>query len=75
MTNEQCRLLSCLEKIDGWVTLYELSDTAKLVLDDDLFVPSLVARGWADHDPDGVAVRITGAGREALASDLELRSR
>jgi len=75
MTNEQTRLMVYLDQVGGWTTLFELSDTRQLVRDDDLFVPSLVARGWADHDPDGAAVRITAAGRAALASNLELRSR
>jgi hypothetical protein len=75
MTNEQTRLMVYLDYVGGWITLFELSDTLQLVRNDDLFVPSLVAHGWADHDRDGKAIRITGAGREALASNLGLRSR
>jgi hypothetical protein len=66
MTKEQLRLMIHLDQIGGWVTLFELSDTTYLAADDDLFVPSLVARGWADHDPVGRAVRITSGGRDAL---------
>jgi hypothetical protein len=70
MTREQLRLMVHLDQIGGWVTLYELSDPTYLVADDDLFVPSLVARGWADHDPAGSAVRITSEGRGALEDSI-----
>jgi len=70
MTVEQLRLMAYLDHVGGWVTIFELSDTRQLACDDDLFVPSLVARGWADHDLDGGAVRITAAGRDALRCDL-----
>ena len=50
--------------------MYELFDTTYLVADDDLFVPSLVARGWADHDPLGRAVRITSEGCCALEDSI-----
>jgi hypothetical protein len=66
MTAEQIRLMSLLDLIGGWVTLFELSGSRALAQDDDLFVPSLVAQGWADHDPNGAAVRITTTGREVL---------
>ena len=70
MTEEQIRLMAHLDQVGGWITLFELSGAAPLVQDDDLFVPSLVARGWADHDPVGGAVRITNEGRGALEDSI-----
>lgn len=70
MRAEQRRLMVHLDQIGGWITLSELSSTADLVADDDLFVPSLVARGWADHDPVGKAIRITHKGRSALEGSV-----
>ncbi|MFE1599783.1 hypothetical protein [Methylobacterium sp. ID0610] len=71
MTAEQIRLMTFLDLVGGWVTLFELSGTRALAKDDDLFVPSLVARGWADHDPDGAAIRISTTGREVLDNRLD----
>ena len=70
MRTEQRRLMAHLDQIGGWVTLFELSDTTYLAVDDDLFVPSIVARGWAEHDPVGKAVRITHKGRGALEGSV-----
>jgi hypothetical protein len=44
-----------------------------LAQDDDLFAPSLVAQGWADHDPNEAAIRITATGREVLDHQLDTR--
>lgn len=70
VTQEQERLMIYLDQIGGWTTLFELSDTSHLAVDDDLFVPSLVARGWVDHDSIGQAVRITADGRSALEDSV-----
>ncbi|AWN49347.1 hypothetical protein DK419_25845 [Methylobacterium terrae] len=70
MTTEQMRLMTHLDHVGGWITLYELSGATPLAQDDDLFVPSVVARGWADHDPVGAAVRITNEGRSALEDSV-----
>ncbi|ACA19862.1 hypothetical protein M446_5552 [Methylobacterium sp. 4-46] len=66
MTPEQKRLMAYLDVVDGWVTLFELTEDRCLLRDDDLFVLSLVARGWVDHDVWGGAVRINEAGRAAF---------
>ncbi|GJD49804.1 hypothetical protein OPKNFCMD_2538 [Methylobacterium crusticola] len=68
MTPEQYRLMSFLDQVGGWVALFELTDPRHFVDDDDLFVPSLVARGWVDHDADDGAVRITETGRTAYGA-------
>jgi hypothetical protein len=73
MTAEQIRLMAYLDEVGGWVTLFELGDTRRLAPDDDLFVPGLIARGWADHDPEGAAVRITPCGRAELEGCGEAR--
>jgi hypothetical protein len=70
MTKEQMRLMAHLDQVGGWITLVELSRATPLAEDDDLFVPSVVARGWADHDPVSTAVRITNEGRSALEDSV-----
>lgn len=72
MTIEQIRLMTFLDLIGGWVTLFELSGARALAQDDDLFVPSLVAQGWVDHDLSGAAIRITTEGREVLDHQLDV---
>lgn len=67
MTPEQSRLMTLLDQVGGWVSLFELTDVRYLVPDDDLIVPSLVARGWVDHDATSGALRINEAGRAAFA--------
>jgi hypothetical protein len=66
MTSEQSRLVCFLDQVGGWVSLFELTDVRYFVPDDDLFVPSLVAQGWVDHDVASGAVRINEAGRAAF---------
>ena len=66
MTSEQNRLMSFLDQVGGWVSLFELTDVRYFGPDDDLFVPSLVALGWVDHDVASAAIRINEAGRAAF---------
>jgi hypothetical protein len=66
MTSEQSRLMSFLDQVGGWVSLFELTNPQFLAKDDDLFVPSLVAQGWVDHDVASGAVRINETGRAAF---------
>ncbi|ACA16346.1 hypothetical protein M446_1864 [Methylobacterium sp. 4-46] len=66
MRVEQSRLLNVLDEIDGWVPLFALEDDPYLHPNDDLFVPSLVARGWVDHDALRGVVRVNEAGRAAF---------
>ncbi len=54
----------------GWITLHELSVATPLADDDDLFVPRVVAQGWADRDRVGAVVRITKEGRSALEDSI-----
>jgi len=66
----QIRLLSFLALApgSGFVDLVQLDQVRQIRAGDDLFVPTLVARGWAEHvQQRGGGVRITDAGRIALA--------
>lgn len=67
----QIRLLSFLALVPGagFVDLVRLEQVRQIRSGDDLFVPSLVARGWAEMRPQRRgSVRITDAGRFVLAS-------
>ena len=66
----QLRVLSFLSlaPTGRLVELAQLEQTQRLRPGDDLFVPSLVAHGWAEVRPEPrCSVRITDAGRSALA--------
>jgi len=66
----QLRVLSFLSltPTGQFVDLAQLEQTRRLRSGDDLFVPSLVAHGWAEVQPEPrCSVRITDAGRSALA--------
>ena len=66
----QIRLLSFLALAPGtgFVDLVRLDQVRQIRTGDDLFVPTLVARGWAELGRQrGGGVRITEAGRIALA--------
>lgn len=66
----QIRLLSFLALAPGtgFVGLMRLDRARQIRAEDDLFVPTLVARGWAELGQQrGSGVRITDAGRIALA--------
>lgn len=66
----QIRLLSFLALVPGpgFVDLVRLEQVRQIRSGDDLFVPSLVARGWAELAPQRrCSVRITEAGRFVLA--------
>ncbi|GJD99619.1 hypothetical protein [Methylobacterium isbiliense] len=67
MRLEQCRLLILLDEVGGWTSIAELDEDPYLYPHDDLFVPSLVAQGWVDHDVASAAIRINEAGRAAFA--------
>lgn len=65
----QIRLLSFLAIAPGtqFVSLGQMEQARQIRSGDDLFVPSLIARGWAEMGPERwAAVRITEAGRSAL---------
>lgn len=67
----QLRLLSflALTPIRQFVELTQVEQTRRLRVRDDLFVPSFVARGWAEMGPGPRCnVRITTAGRFVLAN-------
>ncbi|WP_407520690.1 hypothetical protein [Methylobacterium oryzisoli] len=66
MRLEQCRLLILLNEVGGWTAIAELDQDPYLYPHDDLFVPSLVALGWVDHDVASAAIRINEAGRAAF---------
>jgi hypothetical protein len=66
----QIRLLSVLALKPGtrFVDLVQIEQARQVRSGDDLFVPSLVARGWAELGPQReCSVRITEAGRFVLA--------
>lgn len=66
----QIRLLSFLALVPGadFVDVRQFEQARQVRSGDDLFVPSLVARGWAEMAPQRkCSVRITDAGRVALA--------
>ncbi len=66
----QLRVLSflSLSPTEQFVELAQLEQAQRLRPGDDLFVPSLVDRGWAEVRPEPrCSVRITDAGRSALA--------
>lgn len=66
----QIRLLSFLALAPGagFVDLARLEQVNQIRSGDDLFVPSLVAQGWAEMGLQrGCSVRITEAGRFVLA--------
>lgn len=70
LNTAQIRLLSFLALAPGtgFVDLVQLEQAPQIRAEDDLFVPSLVARGWAEIRPRSRGgVRITDAGRVALA--------
>lgn len=79
----QLRLLSFLALVPGadFVDLAQIDQARQVRSGDDLFVPSLVARGWAVMGTGGrVGVRITDAGRAVLfhpedAATIRLRER
>ena len=65
----QLRLLSVLVLMPdrGFVDLVQIERARQVRPGDDLFVPSLVARGWAEMGPrHRASVRITEAGRDTL---------
>lgn len=65
----QIRLLSFLALAPGtgFVELGQLDQVRQMRAGDDLFVPTLIARGWAELGQwRGDGVRITEAGRIAL---------
>jgi hypothetical protein len=66
-TPEQTRLLTHLARSGQWVHQVELAHLKLLDDDDDLFVSSLVARGWAEVAPLKGIVRITDAGNSSLS--------
>lgn len=66
----QIRLLSFLALAPGigFVGLVRLAQVRQIRAEDDLFVPTLVAHGWAELGQQrGGGVRITEAGRVVLA--------
>lgn len=65
----QIRLLSLLAVAPGtgFVNYVQLGQARQIRAGDDLFVPTLVARGWAELGRREDGVRITDAGRDALA--------
>ena len=65
----QIRLLSFLAIAPGagFVDLTQIDQARQIRSGDDLFVPSLVARGWGEMGTEErAAVRITEAGRAVL---------
>jgi len=67
----QLRVLSFLALVPSaqFIELTEFEQTRRLRPGNDLFAPSLVARGWAEMGSGHrCSVRITDAGRRALAN-------
>lgn len=69
----QIRLLAYLAQAPGagFVAVNQVDQARAVRAGDELFLPSLVARGWAEMDARRTGyARITDAGRSALA-DLD----
>ncbi len=62
------RVLEFLAGRNGWTPLVELDEVRRLQADDIATVPSLVEDGLIEHGAEAKAVRIAGAGRQALGA-------
>lgn len=62
------RLLALLDRAGSWVSLIEVKHLRDLQADDLAALPEAVASGYIEQDALATAVRITDAGRAALAA-------